>query len=121
MVRLLADAVPVRMAAFGEDEDHGPPAILEIRLTAARVRRQVFLMKRFKGSQRVVGHLLGGLARFVKHHRNIEVLFGGDGLDQGITFVQKRLPVPVPVHHESGNTQVFRRFDLLLDHDWILR
>lgn len=85
-----------------------------------RVRRQVSIAKHRQVGDRFVSRALV-LVGLVIHHRYLELVLLCQSLHQGITLVDERLAIAVPVHHESGDPHRLRLVDLAGDSRRIVR
>ena len=114
-------SIPVGVPAFWKNKNHRPSLIGEIGRAPRRIRRKIGFVELVESRESVVRRLRLFIVRFVIHHRNMKVLFGGNGLDQGITAIKKGFTIPIPVDHEPGNSQRLGLINLLTNHNRIMR
>src|ERR1700723_1369852 len=115
------NSVPIGMPSFRENENNRPSVVREVSLMARCSWRKIGFVELVKRGKSIVGRLGLFFLGFVIHHRNVEVFFGGDGLDQGVAAIKKGLTIAVPVDHEPRNSQSLGLINLLADHNRIMR
>ena len=115
-----ADPVPIGVLSIGKDKDHWPAIISKVGLATRSVQGKIRFVEQLEIFNRLVRRpfvILG----FVVHHRNMEFLFAGDGLQQGIAAIDKGFSIAIPIHDKPGNPQGLGVADLLANDNGIVR
>src|ERR1700731_3968311 len=113
-------AVPVDVAALGENKYHRPPIKGEIGVAILRGRTDVRGISLIHGSDRTVGRLGVLVFRLVVQECDLKVAFAGCSLQQPEIVIGIRPGLAVPVDYKRGDSHATSLLNLLAENSGIL-